>query len=392
MAINEMKLTVNSDVVPTDEEFLTRAKALVPMLRERASEIDKAGSVPEDVVQAFRDAGFYKMLQPKQWGGYEVNPLTFLQVLMEIGRGSGSAAWILMILGTHQWEFGLMDPKAGDDVWGEDNNVLVSSSYAPAGKATKVEGGYTLNGTWPTSSGCLNSKWAIIGTMNPVPGRERPEWTSHLVPLSDCEILDDWHVIGLQGTGSRSLKLDNVFVPNYRIHSLDKYELDDRNNIYLLPFRLFFWTVVASLLVGFGQGAIDTFLIQSKGKKRTGSPELLSDNARVKQILSTAQAQVTSARCRIETMVSNALSYVNRRELVPNEVIVKSFDISRTGEQMQQVALSLYNLLGPSIIYSNTPYQRVFRDIMVASVHPTQRFEMETDFIADQLFASVDAL
>ena len=380
-------MNIKNEVEPTEEEFLVRARALVPMLRERADEIDNAGSVPEDIVQSFRDAGFFKMLQPKRWGGYETNPLTFLKVLMEIGRGSGSAGWILMILGTHQWEFGLFDQKAGDDVWGEDNTILASSSYAPAGTATKDEGGYILNGTWPTSSGCLNSKWVIIGTMNPVPGQDKPEWTSHLVPLSDCEILDDWHVIGLQGTGSRSLKLENVFVPDYRIHSLDKYELDDRGDIYLFPFRLLFWTVVASLLVGFGQGAIDTFVTQSTGKKRTGSPELLSDNTHVRETLANAQAIVTSCRNRIESMVETGFSYVTKRELIPEDVMVGCFDIARTGEQMQQVALSLYNLLGPSIVYTERPYQRVFRDIMVGSVHPTQRMDMEADFIADQLYS-----
>lgn len=385
MTLAKQSIATN-DAVPTEDEFLARARALVPLLRERAAEIDAAGSVPEDIVQMFREAGFYKMLQPKRWGGYEVSPLTFLKVLMEVGRGSGSAAWILMILGTHQWEFGLMDPQAGEDVWGEDDTVLISSSYAPAGPATKVDGGYTLTGTWPTSSGCLNSKWVIIGTMNPVPGQAKPEWFSHLVPLSDCEIIDDWDVIGLQGTGSRSVKLDNVFVPDYRIHSLDKYEIDDRGSIYLFPFRLFFWSVVASVLVGYGQAAIDTFVIQSKGKKRTGSPELLSDTAHVKTALAEAQAKVTNCRLRIETMIEAGLAYANRRELLPDDLVTASFDIARTGEQMQQVALSLYNLLGPSIIYHERPFQRVFRDIMVASIHPTQRFEVEVDAIAEQVF------
>lgn len=387
--INTAKNTIE-EVVPCEEQLLERARAMLPLLRERADEIDEAGSVPEDIVELFRKAGFYKILQPKRWGGYELSPLTFLRVLMEVGRASGSASWILMILGTHQWEFGLLGNKAGDEVWGDDNTVLVSSSYAPAGTAKKVEGGYRLTGTWPTSSGCLNSKWAIVGTMNTfAEGASTPEWRSYVVPLSEANIIDDWDVIGLCGTGSRSIQFDDVFVPEYRSHDLLNYEMDERSEIYLYPFKLMFWTVVATLIVGFGQGAIDTFLIQSKGKKRTGSPELLSDNLRVKYILGAAQAKVNSCRSRIESMMIEATRYVENRELIPQEKIVQFLDVAKTGEQMQEVVLSLYNLLGPSVIFKKSPFQRVFRDIMVASIHPTQRFEVEAECIADQLFGSI---
>jgi 3-hydroxy-9,10-secoandrosta-1,3,5(10)-triene-9,17-dione monooxygenase len=134
--------------IPTEEEIVQRARDMIPMLRERADACEQARMVPKETIQAFQEAGFFKILQPKRWGGYEMNPNTLNRVLIELARGCPSSAWNVMVLGVHPFEVGLLPEQVGDELWSEDNTRLVSSSYAPFGTVDAVEGGYRLNGEW----------------------------------------------------------------------------------------------------------------------------------------------------------------------------------------------------------------------------------------------------
>ena len=107
-----MVLEKDAATIPTSDELVARAAAMVPLLRARADEIEKARQVPHDVVQMFKDAGFFRIVQPKKYGGWEMNPVVFMRVLSELGRGCCASAWVMMILGVHNWEFGLMDDRA----------------------------------------------------------------------------------------------------------------------------------------------------------------------------------------------------------------------------------------------------------------------------------------
>lgn len=377
---------------PSEEELLERARAIVPMLRERADEVDRTGVVPVDIVQAFREAGFFRIVQPKRWGGYEMSPLTFLRVLMEVGRGCGSSAWVLMILGTHQWEIGIMDPRAGDDVWGEDDTVLISSSYAPFGAVKKVDGGYVIDGVWRTSSGCDHARWAFVGGYLKDEQGRLVDYVVFLVPKEDYAFVDDWQVFGLGGTGSKSLEIRNAFVPDYRTHSAIEYKLLDRSEVYLFPFLNVFFSVVSALMIGFGQGAIEVFLEQIKGRKRTGG-EPIGEMPHVRDQLGRALAKVRAARHRLEGAILEAARYTSKHQLVPGDVRAKCFlDTASIGDDVLQVVLSLYKILGPQAIFLSNPFQRVLRDVLAASVHPTQRFEDHASFLGAQIAGFVPAL
>ena len=183
--------------IPTSEELVVRAAAMVPALRARADEIEKARTVPADVVQMFKEAGFFRILQPKAHGGWEMNPIVFMRVLGELGRGCCASAWIMMILGVHNWEFGMMDDRAAQDVWGEDDETIIASSYPPMGDITKVAGGWRIKGRWPTSSGSDHGKWAFIGALEKNEKGVPVDRHALLVKREDYEIIDDWFTFGL---------------------------------------------------------------------------------------------------------------------------------------------------------------------------------------------------
>ncbi|MGE0115277.1 MAG: acyl-CoA dehydrogenase family protein [Steroidobacteraceae bacterium] len=370
--MNAMQQPLTADAVPTEAELVERARALIPMLRARADEVESRRSVPPETIAEFKRAGFFKILQARRWGGWEMNPAVFFKVLMELGRGCSSSAWNMMILGVHQWEFGSMDLRAGDEIWARDNSVLIASSYPPFGKLTRVDGGWTLEGTWRTSSGCDHAEWAFIGAAPRTESGEPTDRYALVVHRSDYTILDDWHTFGLAGTGSKSLVIKKAFVPDYRCHSLIDYRLNDRGSMYLYPFNQIFWSAVSSVIVGFAQGAIDIYIEQMKVRKdNLGNAASLSHY--VKDRLGNAVARVRSSRMRILQITSETSAYVTAGKLVPiEERVPVILDLARVGRECEEAVMLLFKATSARGIFLSNPLQRILRDTIAAANHITQ--------------------
>ncbi len=358
---------------PGADELIARAQAMIPWLREQADAVEKARQVPHATIRAFVDAGFFKILQPRRWGGWEMNPEVFWRVLMELGRGCCSSAWNMMILGVHQWEFGLLDPRAGDDVWGADDTVLVASSYAPVGTVTRVEGGYVLDGRWPTSSGTDHGDWAFIGGLLRNDKGVPVDRYSFLVSRKDYEIIDDWYTFGLCGTGSKSLMIRKAFVPEHRCHSLVAYEHDDRAAMYYWPFTQIFYGSVSAVICGYGQAAIDIYTEQMKVRKTTGMNLAVNQSPYVRDRLANAVVKVSSAKARLFQMMADTTPKVQARQLLTLDERVRHLaEIAHVGRNVEEAVLLLYKATGARGIYHSNPMQRVLRDTLAAANHITQ--------------------
>lgn len=365
--------SIFSQAIPTEAELLQRARDMIPMLRERAASVERNRMVSAETIATFKAAGFFKILQPARFGGWEMNPAVFYKVLMELGRGCGSSGWNMMILGIHQWEFGSMDPRAGHDVWGEDDGLIVASSYPPFGKLVEVDGGYRISGTWKTSSGCDHSHWAFLGAMRKDAEGRMIDRMAMLVPRSEYEIVDDWHVFGLAGTGSKSLVVKDAFVPAHRAHSLIDYQMSDRAAHYLYPFNQVFFGAVSALIVGLAQGGIDEYIEQMKVRTDTtgGMPAALSPY--VKDRLGNAVVHVRSARARLLQMMVETTELVEQRQLVPtHDRVHHMLDIARVGRDCEEAVMLLFKATSARGIYLDNALQRILRDVIAAANHITQ--------------------
>lgn len=362
-----------ASVIPTEAELIQRARGLIPMLIEKADSVEQNRMVSKETIQAFVDNGFFKILQPAAFGGWEMNPAVFYKVLMELGRGCCSSAWNMMILGVHQWEFGALDDQACHDVWGQDNAAIIASSYPPFGKVVEVEGGYLISGTWKTSSGCDHGKWAFLGGLRRDASGNVIDRLSMLVPCTAWEIEDDWHTFGLAGTGSKSLKVKETFVPYHHTHSLIKYELDERGSNYLFPFNQIFFGSVSALIVGMAQGGIDEYIRQMQVRTNTTDGNSAALSPYVKDRLGNAVVRVRSARARLLQMMAETTEVVERGELVPTtERVHHMLDIARVGRDCEEAVMLLFKATSARGIYLNNPLQRIMRDVIAASNHITQ--------------------
>ncbi|WP_066255265.1 acyl-CoA dehydrogenase family protein [Neobacillus drentensis] len=360
----------------TAEELVQRAHDMIPWLKERAEETENARKVSVDTIEKFRKAGFFKITQPARWGGYEMDLAVFCRVLMEIGRGCPSSAWNLAVLGVHNWEMGLL-PEAAEDIWNQNSNALIGSAYAPVGKATKVDGGWILSGQWPTSSGCDHTQWTIVGAYVVSEDESKPDHRAFLIPKSEYTILDNWYVFGLKGTGSKSVVIDNVFVPDHRSHSIIDQPWSDRPNLYQLHQTFVFFACISSGVIGFAQGAIDHFMEHMKTrttirKTNTGGNKA-SQSPYVKDRLGNAVLNVRSARARLLQAVREATAYVNRGERVPEgEYVHFVLDTASVGQECVDAVQLLQRALGARGVYSSSPIQRILRDTLAAACHGTQ--------------------
>jgi len=195
--------------------MLHRARPIVPRLAERAPAAAAARRLPAETIAEYRDAGILRILQPKRFGGMQGRFSLFSRIVEELTYGCASSAWVYAVLAEHQWIIAQYPEKAQIDVWGDDPEAVASSSLAPRAAAKRVGGGWRLTGRFPFSSGCDYAQWAILGAFLGEIGDPR-HIAYLLAPLAEVDIVDDWQVLGLAGTGSKSLVLHDVFVPEHR--------------------------------------------------------------------------------------------------------------------------------------------------------------------------------
>jgi 3-hydroxy-9,10-secoandrosta-1,3,5(10)-triene-9,17-dione monooxygenase len=359
------------------EDWVERARALVPALQERWARADELRRVPEETIADFRDAGFFRMLQPKRWGGFEVDPKTFFDVQMTIAKGCPSSAWVLGVIGVHAWQLALFEEAAQNDVWSEDSSTLISSSYAPTGKIEKVEGGYKVSGRWSFSSGCDHARWAFLGGFAPVPDGSPPDMRTFLLPRSDYRIDDNWHVVGLKATGSKDIAVEGAFVPEHRTHKLiDGFRCKSPGNrlntssLYRLPFGQIFVRSVSSTAIGIAEGALETFITAAAQRIAAGDQAKVAADPGVQQVSAEAAAVIDELKLVLYRNMDELSGFAERAEEPPLQRRVRfRFDSSNAADRACQLVSRLFNASGGRVLFLGNPLLRYWLDVNASRAH-----------------------
>lgn len=362
----------------SDAELRARAVALQPVLAERVAEADGLRRVPDATIADFKEAGFFRMLQSARWGGLEVDPPVFFDVQTTIAAACPSSAWVLGVLAVHAWQLALFAEQAQEDVWGKDSSVLISSSYAPTGKVARVDGGFEISGRWSFSSGCDHGQWAFLGGMVPPATPDGPpEMRTFLVPRKDYRIDDTWHVMGLKGTGSKDVVIEDAFVPEHRTHRLiDGFKRSSPGNeinkapLFRLPFGQIFVRSVSTTAIGIAQGALDAY------RKNTASRIAASDGAKValdpsaQVVAAHAAATIEDLRATLHRNFGELMAQARAGEEMPLERRLKfRLDSSLAVQRSLEVVDALFTESGGRAIFTGSPLLRFFLDIHAARAH-----------------------
>src|SRR5437588_2996404 len=295
----------------TPDEFLGRVRDLVPAIRERTVRAEQLRRLPDETLADFQAAGLFRAMQPKRYGGFELDPGTFYRGVMEIAAVCGSTGWIFAVMGAHNWHLALFPPQAQEDVWGEDDSVQLSTALAPTGTVERVDGGFRLSGRWSFSSGCDFCEWVVLGGIAPPPADKveaggPPDVRTYLLPRSDYVINDNWHVMGLCGTGSKDIVVEGAFVPEYRTHSyLDAFHLRNPGMavndapLYRLPFGLLFAYALSAAAIGVATGAFASFREQQQRRVNVRDGGRVAEDPFAQLRLAESAAEIDAAHARM---------------------------------------------------------------------------------------------
>jgi 3-hydroxy-9,10-secoandrosta-1,3,5(10)-triene-9,17-dione monooxygenase len=204
-----------ADAIPSREAVIAAARSLVPTLKARAEAAARARSVPPETIEDFLRTKLIRIAQPARFGGFEYDWDLHCEVSEILSEADGSQAWIQGIMANHAHMLGTFPLEAQAKVWGRYPDSLIAASFEPKGRARRVADGFALSGTYGFASGIEHAHWLICGGFIEGGRREGPHF--FLVPRSAAEIIDDWHVLGLEGTGSKSFRLRDVSVPEHRV-------------------------------------------------------------------------------------------------------------------------------------------------------------------------------
>ncbi len=369
---------MNAPQLTRAEQLYKAARNLLPALRARTLETASLGHLPATTVAAMQEAGFFRIMQPARYGGFELDPEVFFRVQMILAEACMSTAWVLGVVAIHNWQLGLFDHRAQHDVWGEDDSTLISSSYMPVGKVEHVDGGYRLSGHWGFSSGSKHCQWAFLGAMVPPknPG-EAPDYRTFLVPASDYMIVDNWDVSGLEGTGSHDIVVKDAFVPEYRTHrSLHGFECNSPGNavnthyIFRLPFGQIFVRAVSSSGIGCLKGVVDSYIAVNKDRVGLNDGNKIATDPDAQMALAEAVATVDECQTimfrNFDAMVAAAKAGTS---LSIDERIKMRFDAALVSRKCTDAINQMFISCGAQGIFRNHPLNRAWLDINAGRTH-----------------------
>ncbi len=365
--------------------LVERAQKLYPAIAERVAQVEEQRHVHEDSIAEMIDAGLTRAFQPRTYGGEEANPAEFYGAVAEIARACTSTGWILMVLGVHSWELAHMSRELNDEIFGDDPTTLVSSSYNMQGNtATRVPGGFRLSGSWKSSSGIHHAGWVALGAN--VEGE--PVAHNFLVPVENVTVVDDWYVVGLVGTGSRSVVVDDVFVPDHRAIDRDILRSgfgpgmkDNLGPLYRVAQGLIYTSVSSAPALGAGWRFYEEFK-SAFGRSATVTRSLDGDRLMLTR-LAEARGNLSVASTVPQRRLQEGYeAAVEGRPMSDLEVIQAMYDISRNGKLMIENAASLFPTLRPNAVYQSSVMSRLYRDLMVARNHGTANLDERGEALA----------
>jgi len=371
-----MQARSTTESIETAESLKQRAEQLAPTLRERAKETAALRRLPDDTVRDLTEAGFFKILQPKRYGGYELDPVALYDVQIALAQGCPSTAWVLGVVTVHNWQLALFDDQAQKDVWGEDPSTRISSSYAPTGKVEKVEGGYRVSGRWSFSSGCDHCDWIFLGGFAPSEGGP-PDMRTFLLPKSDYVIDDNWHVIGLAGTGSKDIIVEGAFVPEHRSHRMvDGFKCDNPGNkvndsaTFRLPFGQVFVRSVSTTAIGIARGALTHYRDVAASRVAAGDGSKIAENPNAQMVAAQAAALVDEAELVLHRNTSELRRLVDEGKPIDlDRRVAYRYDSSNAVLKCVEAVDLLFSESGGRAIFLDHPLLSYFLDVHAARAH-----------------------
>jgi 3-hydroxy-9,10-secoandrosta-1,3,5(10)-triene-9,17-dione monooxygenase len=372
--MNDVATAAKPAVRLSREELLERAGAMVPVLRARAAAAEAQRHCPAETVADLHASGLLRICQPARYGGYEHGWDVLCEVSQVLARGCASQAWVGNIYNDHSQMLGMFELRAQDDVWGANPDARLSAAIEPVGKGRPVAGGVVYSGRHRYSSGIDHVQWVLCGGHVLEDGKP-PRRSFFLIPKSEVTVIDDWHVIGLAGTGSKSFEVKDLFVPAHRI--LDGDASDEGTGpgtavnaapVYRMPRHDIAGTGFAAIAVGVAEGFIGEYLAYTKSRVSRG--EAVAQLMGTQISLGHAAVEVRAAQQICIDGARQAMAVLGRGERLSGRFRQHTRLASSYAAQLALAAVQrLFNAAGGRALFTDNAMQRHMRDLYAVAAH-----------------------
>ncbi|QWG20953.1 acyl-CoA dehydrogenase family protein [Bradyrhizobium sediminis] len=365
--------------------MIDRARALVPRLRERASRTEELRRLPPETERDLHDAGLFRIMQPKRVGGSELDYVALVDCSDVLAQGDASVAWNFANLASHHWMLGMFDRRAQDLIWSNNADALIASSFIfPSGRASKVDGGYLLQGHWPFSSGVGSSEWNMLGGV--VASEDEAdgiEYRIFLLHKTDYKVTDTWNASGLRGTGSNDVEVAEIFVAEPMTVAVGDLaggstpgSAANPNPLYALPVFSLFPYVLSGAGLGNAQACLDDYIDITRHRASTYNRAKLGDFQSTQIKIAEASAKIDAARLIMRSRCLEAMADA-RSGQIPD--MAEKTRLRRDGAYSVNLCTEAVSLLssasGARGLFTTGALQRQFRDAHAINSHLAFNFD-----------------
>jgi 3-hydroxy-9,10-secoandrosta-1,3,5(10)-triene-9,17-dione monooxygenase len=376
----------------TPTEMLRRAQNMRVVLRERQPLCEKLGRIPDETNEDFLRAGFYRIVQPRCFGGYEFSVPDFIRVMTEVSRGCPESGWVLTLTAGHPEAFisGFSD-QAQREVYGEVGDCRAPGVFLPGGTAIPIPGGFQIKGAWDYSSGCDIATHFLGGMIALDAQSHKPDcYVYALFDRKDFHIVDNWDVIGMQGTGSRRVVVEEMTLPAHRVLKFGDAELKTffeqpgralhKNPMYHGPILLFLYCELTSVAVGTARGALDVYEQILRERKMNIPPFTpRTEMGEFQHHFGHAQGLIDTAEAALLQLGSNYMEMSERIVHGMNPTLEEQRRFQRVAQQCVELAWNAVDLMfrtaGSSAAKKTSALARYFRNLAVIRTHTTMQID-----------------
>lgn len=368
-----------------DTALLNRVLAVLPEIEARAAQTEKDRVVPKENIALLKETGLHKVFLPKYYGGTEHSLPEFAECMVQIAGACASTAWVFGLMCTHNYMLAHFSREMQDDVWADDPDATASSSIAPYGKAVEVDGGIRLSGRFGWSSGCDHTEWAILGFYR-LNEKGEKIYTFAVLPSSDYTIIDDWYAAAMCGSGSKTLVVDDVFVPEHRIQAIESMlregtsagiHLHPDSTLFYAPYRPYFASIFAAVGLGIAERTIKVFKKMNKNRRRAYSGAEVSTTPPIWLRLGESVHQIAAARAFLEQSWEDHRIHAEARHYPDQYTAVQWRTQQAYAVKMCVEAVDrLFSACGASAWLASNELQRLFRDMHITASHAYTDYDL----------------
>ncbi|NMY95363.1 p-hydroxyphenylacetate 3-hydroxylase oxygenase component [Pseudomonas proteolytica] len=373
--------------------LLEDLKSVLPTIAANAFAAEQDRSVPAENIALLKGIGMHRAFLPKKYGGMEISLPQFAQCIALLAGSCASTAWAMSLLCTHSHQMAMFPSKLQDEVWGTDPDATASSSIAPFGRTEEVPGGVTFSGEMGWSSGCDHAEWAIMGFR-----RKNAEGTQDycfaVLPRSDYTIRDDWFAVGMRGSGSKTLIVDQAFVPEHRIQKAKDmmegksvgFGLYPDSKIFFAPYRPYFASGFSTVSLGIAERMLDVFREKTKNRVRAYTGAAVGAATPALMRLAESTHQVAAARALLEKSWDDIAEHSERHEYPSRGTL--AFWRTNQGYATKMCIQAVDRLMeaaGGGAWFETNELQRLFRDAHLTGAHAYTDYDVCAQILGREL-------